>query len=146
MQNRNAADVLRHFHPGCAFSHGWLILRPIHEVTYSMTDRNERRAVRRQQRAELALLKIPFHPPHNPLPPTAWVTPEQIEQLHLASLRILEETGIDMLDDETIALWITAGARVDQQRCRVWIDRGAFVRAGGQGTLNFYLAGAQPDL
>ncbi len=49
---------------------------------------------------------------------------EQIERVHLASLRILEETGIEFQDDEALSLWSGAGADVDFATQRVRLDRG----------------------
>ncbi len=44
---------------------------------------------------------------------------EQVEQIHAASLAILERTGVEFQDDETLALWRAAGAEVDQTTQRV---------------------------
>jgi trimethylamine--corrinoid protein Co-methyltransferase len=49
--------------------------------------------------------------------------PEQIETLHNASMRILEEVGLDFLDDEALDLWRQAGAKVDRAKQHVWLDR-----------------------
>src|SRR6185503_3499754 len=88
------------------------------------SSRTERRAARRQRRTESPLLKIPFRQPRNPLPPFEILTPEQVEQLHLASLRILEEIGLDFLDEEALGLWEKAGAKVDRPTQHVWLERG----------------------
>ena len=85
--------------------------------------RADRRAVRRRQRAESPLLKIPFRHLRNPLPPLEILAPDQLEALHLASMRILEEVGLDFMDDEALALWAKAGAKVDRASQHVWIDR-----------------------
>jgi trimethylamine--corrinoid protein Co-methyltransferase len=86
--------------------------------------RNGGRAARRQKRLlEIPMLKMPFRQPRNPWAPLEMLALEQIEQLHLASMKILEDTGIDMWDDEAADLWQKAGAKVDGQR-HVWIDRG----------------------
>jgi trimethylamine--corrinoid protein Co-methyltransferase len=84
----------------------------------------ERRSARRHKRPDVPLLKIPFRQPRNPWRPMELLAPEQIEQIHNASLRILEQTGIDMLDAETLDLWTQAGAKVDRALQRVWIERG----------------------
>jgi trimethylamine--corrinoid protein Co-methyltransferase len=85
---------------------------------------SSRRGARRQQRGTSSLLAMPFHQPRNPLPPLEVVDPEQIEALHDASLRILEDIGLDFLDAETLDLWEQAGARVDHAAQHVWLDRG----------------------
>ena len=70
------------------------------------------------------LLFIPFRQPRNPWTPVDILNPEQVEQLHNASMEILENTGIDFLDDETLTIWEKAGAKVDRAARHVWIDRG----------------------
>lgn len=60
----------------------------------------------------------------NPRPPYAWLDEEGLEQIHAASLDILENIGIDFLDDEALAIWQAAGARADHAARHVWIDRG----------------------
>src|SRR5574341_1484331 len=86
--------------------------------------RADRRAALRRQRAESPLFKIPFRQLRNPFPPLEILSPDQIEELHLASLHILEEVGLDFMDDEALDLWQKAGAKVDRAAQHVWIDRG----------------------
>ena len=57
------------------------------------------------------------------------LAPEQIEQLHEASMRILEEIGLDFTDAEALDLWERAGARVDRAEQHVWMDRGLVMEA-----------------
>jgi trimethylamine:corrinoid methyltransferase-like protein len=59
----------------------------------------DRRATRRR-RPESLLLKLPFRPLHNSFPPLEMLSPEQLEQTHLAWLRICEEIGLEFWDDE----------------------------------------------
>jgi trimethylamine--corrinoid protein Co-methyltransferase len=89
----------------------------------------ERRASRRQRRADSPLLTVPFHPPRNPFAPLEILDAEQIEQIHLAALHILENVGVDFMDGEALALWERAGANVDHARQHVWIDRGLLMDA-----------------
>jgi trimethylamine---corrinoid protein Co-methyltransferase len=86
--------------------------------------RAERRAARRQRRAESPLLSLPFRQLRNPLRPLDWLQAEQVEALHRASLDILESVGLDFLDAEALALWQAAGARVDHAARHAWLDRG----------------------
>jgi trimethylamine--corrinoid protein Co-methyltransferase len=95
----------------------------------SAPDRAERRAARRQKRSELALLKLPFRPIRNRWRPLELLAPEQIEQIHEASLRILEQTGLAMMDAEALDLWEGAGAKVDRARQHVWLERGLVLEA-----------------
>jgi trimethylamine---corrinoid protein Co-methyltransferase len=77
----------------------------------------------------LPLLNIPFRPPHNARPPYNWLDPEALERLHLASLDILENIGIDFLDREALDIWQKAGAEVDHATQHVRIDRNLVMEA-----------------
>ncbi|MFL5754691.1 MAG: trimethylamine methyltransferase family protein [Chloroflexota bacterium] len=50
--------------------------------------------------------------------PTEVVSADELESIHLASLRILDEIGMDFLDGEARDLLRSAGARVDGNRVR----------------------------
>lgn len=56
------------------------------------------RAARHQQRSESPILKTPFRLLRNRFKALEILSPEQIEQLHEASMQILEITGIDFMD------------------------------------------------
>ena len=77
----------------------------------------------------LPLLDIPFRAIHNPRPPYDWLDPEALERIHEASLHILENVGIEFLDDEALDIWQRAGAKVDRAARRVWPDRGLITQA-----------------
>ncbi len=57
-------------------------------------------------------------------PPTEIVSADELEAIHLASLRILEEIGMDFLDPDARELLRAAGADVDPASQRVRFDRG----------------------
>jgi trimethylamine--corrinoid protein Co-methyltransferase len=69
------------------------------------------------------LLQLPFRPLRNPLPPLEVISTDQVEQLHGASMHLLENTGLDFMDTEALELWQQAGAKVDWATQHVWIDR-----------------------
>ena len=83
-----------------------------------------RRAERRRKRIRSPLAHIPWRTIENKLAPLEVLTPEQVERLHDASMRILEEIGLVFLDDEALDLWQEAGAAVDRRERRVRMDRG----------------------
>jgi trimethylamine--corrinoid protein Co-methyltransferase len=89
------------------------------------THRQERRA----QRQESPLLKQAFRLLQHPLPPYDFVGAEQIERLHEASMTILENVGLDFLDDEVLDIWKKAGAKVERNSQHVWLDRGLVMEA-----------------
>jgi trimethylamine---corrinoid protein Co-methyltransferase len=99
----------------------------------------------RRKRTESPIFKIPFRQPRNPWPPVDFPAPEQIEQLHEAALRILENIGVDFLDAETLDLWEKAGARVDHKTQHVWIDRGLVMEAVAQAPPSFTWHARNPE-
>ena len=83
-----------------------------------------RKRGRRRNTQDSDLAGKPFRHLTNPLSPVEVLSQEQSERIHDASMRILEEVGIDFLDDEVLSLWEAAGARVDRKERHVWLDRG----------------------
>ena len=58
--------------------------------------------------------------PVNRIPPYALLDPDAEEAIHRASMRILEEVGVDFRGDpEALALWRGAGAEVAGERVRI---------------------------
>jgi trimethylamine--corrinoid protein Co-methyltransferase len=88
-----------------------------------------RRQQRRAQRLMPSLLKLSFRQLSNRLSPLEFLNPEQIEQIHNASLDILENIGLDFLDEEALRIWQAAGAKVDWANQHVWLDRGLVMAA-----------------
>jgi trimethylamine--corrinoid protein Co-methyltransferase len=86
--------------------------------------RNSKRAERRAERLALPLLQMDFGVVRNAQRPYDFLAPEHIQKIHDASLHILENVGVDFLDDEVLAIWANAGAKVDFASKHVWIDRG----------------------
>ncbi|MEM7345565.1 MAG: trimethylamine methyltransferase family protein, partial [Chloroflexota bacterium] len=72
----------------------------------------KRRASRKKRpdRSQSPFFKIPFHRLQNPFQPFTLISEEEVEQLHDASMTILEEVGLDFLDEETLDIWEKAGA------------------------------------
>jgi trimethylamine---corrinoid protein Co-methyltransferase len=85
----------------------------------------DRRAKRRRGQVDstIGLAVKPFRRTTNPFPPLTPLSADQLNQIHAASMQILEEIGIDFLDAEAMELWASAGARVDRTSQHVWIDR-----------------------
>ncbi len=100
-------------------------------------ERSDRRAARRQKRTESPLLKLPFRPLRNRWRPLELLAPEHLEQMHDASMRILESIGLAMLDAETLDIWEKAGAKVDRARQHVWMDRGLIMDAIAKAPSSF---------
>lgn len=96
-----------------------------------MSTTNARRPRRRRRREQgpAPLLEIPFRQLRHPLPPYELLGEAQLHTLHAASMHILENVGLDFLDDEVLYIWRAAGARVDLPRRHVWLDRGLVMEA-----------------
>lgn len=60
----------------------------------------------------------PFAQPRLTHDPTTIASADQIEAIHVASLRILSELGMKVLDDETRSLFVEAGATAEGQIVR----------------------------
>lgn len=110
-----------------------------------MPSPTDRRAARRQRRLESPLLRIPFRQPRNPFPPLEMLAPEQVEQLHTASLRILEDIGLDFLDAEALDIWEKAGAKVDHAAQHVWLERGLILESIAKAPRSFNWLARNPE-
>ncbi len=71
-----------------------------------------------------ALKQLPWRNYRNPYKPIEVISADQIEAIHSASLRVLEEIGIDFLDEPARARLKAAGANVESGSQRVRFDRG----------------------
>ena len=89
-----------------------------------MADRRRRRRESKKSRAQSPYFSIPSCQLQNPWPPYEIAGPQKIEEIHNASMHILENTGIRFQDGEALDLWAQAGAKVDRSRQHVWPDRG----------------------
>jgi trimethylamine--corrinoid protein Co-methyltransferase len=87
----------------------------------------------------LPLLDLPFRELRNPRPSFAFLDPDGLEAIHQASLRILEDVGMDFLDDEALDIWERAGAKVDRGARHVWPDRGLVLEAIASAPATFRL-------
>ncbi|GAB4431632.1 MAG: trimethylamine methyltransferase family protein [Chloroflexi bacterium OHK40] len=105
---------------------------------------SDRRAARREQRRRSPLASLPFQVLESPIPPVELLDPEQLERIHDASMRIVEEIGLDFLDPEALAIWEQAGARVDHSAQHVWIDRGLLLEAVARAPSEFTLRARNP--
>ncbi|MDJ0945556.1 MAG: trimethylamine methyltransferase family protein [Kiloniellales bacterium] len=77
-----------------------------------------------RRRAAAAPAAFPWRQLRNPYPPVEILTEDQVEAIHEASLKVLEDLGLRILFDEARALLRAAGAEVDEGSRRVRFDRG----------------------
>lgn len=64
----------------------------------------------------------PFRQLKIPYPPTKLISDDELESIHLASLRVLKEIGVDVLHDEARRIMKTHGADVRDDSLRVRFD------------------------
>jgi trimethylamine--corrinoid protein Co-methyltransferase len=98
----------------------------------------------RQRRAESPLADKPFRRLVNPYDPVEVITPEQIEQIHNASMVILENIGLEFLDSEAFSYWQKAGAKTDPLTRRVRLDRGLVLDLVAKAPTQFILHARNP--
>ena len=75
------------------------------------------RASRREARTETALRSLPVL--DRTVPVYEVLDQDRLEMIHQASLRLLEDVGIEFRDDEAISMWRDAGADVQDYRVHI---------------------------
>jgi trimethylamine--corrinoid protein Co-methyltransferase len=88
----------------------------------SGSSRAERRAARSG-----GLNQLPRRSVTNPYQPIEVISDDHLEAIHLASLRVLEEIGMDFLHPEALSLLAAGGAQVSQDSIRVRFDRNLII-------------------
>ncbi|MBA2701409.1 MAG: trimethylamine methyltransferase family protein [Chloroflexi bacterium] len=87
----------------------------------------------------------PWAQPHMRYAPTAVISSDELESIHLASLRILAEIGMDFLDPDARALLRTAGAQVEPGSQRVRFDPEMVVETIRTAPSEFTLHARNPE-
>lgn len=105
--------------------------------------RRRTRLARRSQQSPF--FTIPYQKRvQNPWPPYEIAAPEQIETIHNASMHILENTGMRFMDEEAMALWEAAGAKVDRKTQHVWPERGLIESLVAKAPSSFTIRARNP--
>ena len=107
-------------------------------------NRKHNRRERRRQQQPTPLADKPFRRLVNPMTPVEILSPEQLTQIHDASMRILEEIGIDFLNEEALEMWAAAGGRVDHKNQHVWLDRDLVMELVAKAPAEFTLHARNP--
>jgi trimethylamine--corrinoid protein Co-methyltransferase len=88
-------------------------------------DTNRRRQGGRGRRLEgTHVPQLPWTEVRNPYAPMEVLSADQLEAIHLTSLRILENLGMEVMSSRALATLETAGAEVDRGSRMVRLDRG----------------------
>ncbi|MEZ5537215.1 MAG: trimethylamine methyltransferase family protein [Thiolinea sp.] len=85
--------------------------------------RGRRARSRHTESVSPGLAQLPWQQLRNPYKPVEILHEEQVEQIHLTSLRILEDVGMDILDEEARGIMARAGADVSPGSQRVRFGR-----------------------
>ncbi len=85
-----------------------------------MTRRRPRR--RRERKEQDRVTQMPWRTVTNPYPPIEILSADQVETIHEASLRVLERTGMRILDAGARSRFAAAGARVEHSSQMVRLD------------------------
>jgi trimethylamine---corrinoid protein Co-methyltransferase len=87
----------------------------------------------------------PYAQPRMPYRPTEVVSADELESIHDASMRILEEIGMDFLDADARQLLIEAGATVEPGSQRVRFDRAMIAEAIATAPAQFTFHARNPE-
>jgi len=98
----------------------------------------------RGSRGAQKLRQLPWREVRNPYPPVAVLSADHIETIHHASLRILEEIGMRILDRTARDIWARAGAAVDHTSMMVRFDRGLIEETVALAPAEFTLHARNP--
>jgi len=77
----------------------------------------------RKTRGGGGIRQLPWRQPHNPYPPLEVLDADQVEQIHLASLSLLENYGMRMMHEGARQMLSDAGADVNRDTGMVRFDR-----------------------
>ena len=97
------------------------------------------------QARRVSLRQLPWRQVTNPYPPIQPLSADQIESIHVASLRILKEIGMKVLLPEARRILGEAGADVDEAGQIVKFDSGLVERALTTVPAQFTLHARNPD-
>ncbi len=87
-----------------------------------------RRRARRSRPEADQLVKPKLTQLFNPYTPIEAIDGEALDRIHDASMRILEELGLEILSEKALACYEEAGARVDWDKQQVFLDRELVMR------------------
>ena len=108
------------------------------------TDSKRRRDGGRVRRTAGYLPQLPWRSVQNPYAPLEVLSADQVESIHLSSLRILEELGIELMSKRARDVLRSAGAEVDEASGTVRLDRGLIEAALATAPSSFVLTPRNP--
>ena len=106
-----------------------------------MARRNRRS---RGRRSSGGVKQLCWRQPANPYPPLEILRPDQVEEIHLASLTLLENHGIRILHEGAREMLAEAGAEVDHETQMVRLDGGLVMEKVALAPAEFTLHARNP--
>jgi trimethylamine---corrinoid protein Co-methyltransferase len=103
---------------------------------------SQRRAARK---SGARVPQLPFRLLSSRYPPLAVLSEDQIEAIHHASLTILEQIGLQFLDDQALAILAAAGALIEPGTRMVRLDRGLVLEAVAKAPSEIRLHARNPQ-
>jgi len=88
----------------------------------SRRKRSGGRAGNTRRSSPLAIQQMPWRLPQNTDRPTEPLTPEGVQRIHDGAMRILEDIGIEFLNEESLVIFKQAGCRVEGTNVRMGRD------------------------
>jgi trimethylamine--corrinoid protein Co-methyltransferase len=99
----------------------------------------------RKRRVRGGIKQVPWRRYRNLYRPIEVLSADQIESIHDSSLKVLEEIGMDFLDEEALAILKAAGAEVQSGTQRVRFPRGLVLEAIAKAPSEFTLHARNPE-
>ena len=103
------------------------------------------RRSRRNRRSTGTIEQLPWRQPVNNYPPLDVLSPDQVEQIHLASLSLLENHGMRIMHEGARRMLAEAGAEVDNDTEMVRFDRDLVMEKVALAPAEFTLHARNPD-
>jgi trimethylamine--corrinoid protein Co-methyltransferase len=113
-----------------------------------MAEAESRRRTRRSGRAARAsstVPQLPWRQPANPYRPVEVIDADKVEAIHRASMRVLKEIGVKVLDARARGLLGTAGADVDHASMMVRFDPDMVMEKVALAPSEFILRARNPE-
>jgi len=106
---------------------------------------SRRTTSRRRDGGKPGIAQLPWQKIRNPFPPLEVLSADELEHIHDASLRILEDLGMEVMGKEALRLFREAGADVDDVTMRVRMDRAFVMEQIAKAPAEFTLHSRNPE-
>ncbi len=107
--------------------------------------RRRRSVLKQRENPGERIPQLPWRAVENTYPPLNILSEDQIEDIHLTSMRILEELGIEVNSPRALEIFRKTGAQVDDATMTVKLDRGLVEGAIATAPSRFSLTPRNPD-